>query len=79
MTFGNIFKQHIIRTMKKFLTAVIAIHNIKGEIGTWPGPIVLANSWEEAEQWCKINTQYLFIEKQLIENIHTNSEEHSLN
>jgi hypothetical protein len=53
--------------MKKFLTSVIAIHNVEGKLGKWPGPIIEANSIEEASEWCKKNTQYLFIEQELID------------
>jgi hypothetical protein len=48
--------------MKKYLTSVIAIHNVEGKLGKWPGPIIEANSFEEADEWCKKNTQYLFVE-----------------
>lgn len=53
--------------MKKFLTSVIAIHNVEGKLGKWPGPIIEANSFEEADEWCKKNTQYLFVEQEVIE------------
>jgi hypothetical protein len=33
----------------------------------WPGPIIEANSFEEADEWCKKNTQYLFVEQEVIE------------
>jgi hypothetical protein len=51
--------------MKKYLTSVIAIHNINGQLGKWPGPIIEANSIEEANEWCKNNTQYLFVEQEI--------------
>ena len=54
-------------TMKKYLTSVIAIHNINGQLGKWPGPIIEANSFEEADEWCKKNTQYLFVEQEVME------------
>ena len=47
--------------MKKYLTSVIAIHNINGQLGKWPGPIIEANSLEEADEWCKKNTQYVVL------------------
>jgi hypothetical protein len=53
--------------MKKYLTSVIAIHNVNGQLGKWPGPIIEANSLEEADEWCKKNTQYLFVEQEVIE------------
>jgi hypothetical protein len=34
--------------MKKYLTSVVAIHNITGQLGKWPGPIIEAESMEEA-------------------------------
>ncbi len=46
--------------MKKYLTSVIAIHKINGQLGKWPGPIIEANSLEEGDEWCNKNTQYLF-------------------
>ncbi len=65
--------------MKKYLTSVIAIHNVQGQLGKWPGPIIEANSFEEADEWCKKNTQYLFVEQEVIdvqkegnENVHFN-------
>jgi len=59
--------------MKKFLTSVIAIHNVSGQIGKWPGPIIEANSKDEAEEWCKKNTQYLFVEQEVHELTNLNS------
>ena len=53
--------------MKKFLTSVLAIHNIHGKLGKWPGTIIEAKSFEEADDWCKKNTQYLFVEQEVIE------------
>jgi hypothetical protein len=53
--------------MAKYLTSVIAIHNVEGKLGKWPGPIIEANSMEEADEWCKKNTQYLFVEQEIIE------------
>jgi hypothetical protein len=53
--------------MKKFLTSVVAIHNINGQLGKWPGPIIEANSFEEADEWCKKNTQYLFVEQEVMD------------
>ena len=53
--------------MKKYLTSVIAIHNVDGRLGKWPGPIIEANSKEEADEWCKKNTQYLFVEQEVID------------
>jgi hypothetical protein len=53
--------------MKKFLTSVIAIHNVEGQLGKWPGPIIEANSLEEADAWCKQNTQYLFVEQEVLD------------
>jgi len=51
--------------MKKYLTFLIAIHNINGQLGKWPGPIIEANSMEEADEWCKKNTQYLFVKQEV--------------
>ena len=53
--------------MKKYLTSVITIHNIAGKLGKWPGPIIEANSFEEADTWCKKNTQYLFVEQEILQ------------
>ena len=53
--------------MKKYLTSLIAIHNINGQLGKWPGPIIEANSMEEADEWCKKNTQYLFVEQEVLD------------
>jgi hypothetical protein len=53
--------------MKKFLTSVIAIHNVNGQLDKWPGPIIEVNSVEEADEWCKKNTQYLFVEQEVID------------
>jgi hypothetical protein len=53
--------------MKKYLTSVIAIHNINGQLGKWPGPIIEANSLEEADEWCNKNTQYLFVEQEVLD------------
>jgi hypothetical protein len=53
--------------MKKYLTSVLAIHNVHGQIGKWPGPIIEAASFEGADEWCKKNTQYLFVEQEVIE------------
>ena len=33
----------------------------------YPGPIIEANSFEEADAWCKKNTQYLFVEQEILE------------
>jgi hypothetical protein len=52
--------------MKKNLTSVIAIHNVEVELGKWPGPIIESNSFEEADEWCKKNTQYLFVEQEIL-------------
>ena len=52
--------------MKKFLTSVIGIHNVTGQIGKWPGPIVEANSMEEANEWCLKNSQYLFVDSEIL-------------
>jgi len=46
---------------------VIAIHNVDGRLGKWPGPIIEANSKEEADDWCKKNTQYLFVEQEVLD------------
>jgi hypothetical protein len=53
--------------MKKYLTSVIAIHNVDGKLGKWPGPIIEARSFEEADAWCKKNTQYLFVEQEAMD------------
>lgn len=53
--------------MKKYLTSVMAIHNVNGQLGKWPGPIIEANSKEEADEWCKKNTQYLFVEQEVFD------------
>ena len=51
--------------MKKFLTSVLAIHNVNGQLGKWPGPVIEAESFEEAQTWCLKNTQYLFVEQEI--------------
>ena len=53
--------------MKKYLTSVIAIHNVEGKLGKWPGPIIEAESFEAAQEWCLKNTQYLFVEQEIME------------
>jgi hypothetical protein len=53
--------------MKKYLTSVIAIHNVEGKLGKWPGPIIEAESSEAAQDWCLKNTQYLFVEQEIME------------
>jgi len=53
--------------MKKFSTIVIGINNSTGQMGTWPGPIIEAASIEEADAWCKSNTQYLIVDQELID------------
>jgi hypothetical protein len=65
--------------MKKFLTSVIAIHNVEGKLGKWPGPIIEAESFEKADEWCKKNTQYLFVEQEILEVESNNSNESNLN
>lgn len=45
--------------MKKFLIPVIAIHNVEGKLGKWPGTIIESKPMEEADDWCNKNTQYL--------------------
>lgn len=52
--------------MKKFLTSVLAIHNLNGQLGKWPGPVIEAESYEAAQEWCLKNTQYLFVEQEII-------------
>jgi hypothetical protein len=52
--------------MKKFLTSVVGIHNKTGEMGKWPGPVIEANSIEEANEWCLKNTQYLFVDSEIL-------------
>lgn len=65
--------------MKKYLTSVIAIHNVNGQLGKWPGPIIEANSMEEADEWCRKNTQYLFVEQEVLECNTVNENGKSLN
>jgi hypothetical protein len=65
--------------MKKYLTSVIAIHNVNGQLGKWPGPIIEANSMEEADEWCKKNTQYLFVEQEVIEGKNITDNNNQLN
>jgi len=64
--------------MKKFLTSVLAIHNVNGQLGKWPGPVIEAESFEEAQEWCLNNTQYLFVEQEII-SVDTNDSNSSLN
>jgi len=52
--------------MKKFITSVIAIDNVHGKLGKWVGPIIEAENKEEAEKWCKENTPYLFVDREII-------------
>lgn len=52
--------------MKKFLTSVIAIDNVHGKLGKWVGPIIEADSFEEAEEWCRKNTPYLFVDREVL-------------
>ncbi len=46
---------------------MISIHNVNGQLGKWPGPIIEANSREDADEWCRKNTQYLFVEQEVID------------
>ncbi len=64
--------------MKKFLTSVLAIHNVNGQLGKWPGPVIEAESFEEAQAWCLQNTQYLFVEQE-ITSVDTTDSTSSLN
>jgi len=64
--------------MKKFLTSVLAIHNVNGQLGKWPGPVIEAESFEEAQAWCLKSTQYLFVEQEII-SVDTNDSTSSLN
>jgi hypothetical protein len=64
--------------MKKFLTSVLAIHNVNGQLGKWPGPVIEAESFEEAQAWCLLNTQYLFVEQEII-SVDTTDSTSSLN
>ena len=64
--------------MKKFLTSVIALHNVNGQLGKWPGPIIEANSLEEAQAWCLNNTQYLFVEQEIL-TVQNSPENNNLN
>ena len=57
---------HTLRLMKKFFTSVIALHNVNGQLGKWPGPIIEAETLEEAQAWCLNNTQYLFVEQEIL-------------
>lgn len=57
---------NIFNPMKKYLTSVIAIHNVEGKLGKWPGPIIEAESFEAAQDWCIKNTQYLFVEQEIM-------------
>jgi hypothetical protein len=52
--------------MKKFLTSVVAIDNVQGKLGKWVGPIIEAESRDEAEEWCKRNAPYIFIDKEIL-------------
>jgi hypothetical protein len=52
--------------VRKFLTYVIAIDNVHGKLGKWVGPIIEAESFEEAEEWCKKNTPYLFVDREVL-------------
>jgi hypothetical protein len=53
--------------MKKYLTSVIAIHNVNGQLGKCPGLTIEYNSFKEADEWCKKNTQYLFVEQEVLD------------
>lgn len=64
--------------MKKFLTSLVAIHNVNGQLGKWPGPIIEAESLEEAQAWCLNNTQYLFIEQEIL-TVQNSPENNNLN
>jgi hypothetical protein len=52
--------------MKKYLTSVIAIDNVHGKLGKWVGPIIEANSFEEAVEWCVKNAPYLFVDREML-------------
>ena len=64
--------------MKKFLTSLIALHNVNGQLGKWPGPIIEAESLEEAQAWCLNNTQYLFVEQEIL-TVQSGPENNNLN
>jgi len=53
--------------MKKFQTIVIGINNTTGQMGKWIGPVIEANSIEEANRWCKENTEYLIVDQEIID------------
>jgi hypothetical protein len=64
--------------MKKYLTSVMALHNVNGQLGKWPGPIIEAESIEAAQEWCIKNTQYLFVEQEIL-TVENNASMSSLN
>lgn len=53
--------------MQKFITSVIAIHNINVQLWEWSGAIIEENSMEEADERCKNNMRYLFMGQEVID------------
>ncbi|MFM7662686.1 MAG: hypothetical protein ACKO6A_08475 [Bacteroidota bacterium] len=44
----------------------ISLNLVNKLVGKWPGSIIEATSMEDADEWCKRNTQYFFVEQELI-------------
>ena len=48
--------------MKKYTTEIRAFDPLTNEMKKWSGDYVEANSFEEAEEWCRLNKGYLKVD-----------------
>ena len=52
--------------MKKYLTSIVALDNKEGKMAKFVGPVIEAESMEDAKAWCEQHVKYLFVEQELI-------------
>ena len=52
--------------MKKYLTSLVAMDNKEGKMAKFIGPIIEAESFEEAKSWCSRNASYLLVEQEIM-------------
>lgn len=55
--------------MKKYTTEIRAFDPLTNEMKKWCGDYVEANSFEEAEEWCRLNKGYLKVNGELVAEI----------
>lgn len=55
--------------MSTYVTEIKALDPVTRELKTWAGDYVEAESFEEAENWCKNNKGYLKVIGELIKEI----------